>query len=173
MPATRRDSGLMRWAIGHAPNMERGPPAFNGAHRWHPIRTARYTRRMTRKRSEKVSPRIRRHAWGRIEVDGAATPYKDAKLWPGGSREWDWNETGTRHEPGIQPADVQELLLNGARTVVLSRGVQRRLQIRPDTLQMLEQKGVAAHVLQTDEAVRLYNELREREAVGGLFHSTC
>lgn len=120
-----------------------------------------------------VSPRIRRLAWGRIEVEGAAAPYKDAKLWPGGSREWDWNETGTRHEPGIQPADVQELLLNGARTVVLSRGVQRRLQVRPDTLEMLEEKGVAVHVLPTEEAVRLYNQLREVEAVGGLIHSTC
>jgi hypothetical protein len=119
------------------------------------------------------SPRIRCVAWGRIEVEGAEAPYKDAKLWPGGSREWDWNETGTRHEPGIQPADVQELLANGARTIVLSRGVQRRLQVRPDTLEMLEKNGVAAHVLPTEDAVRLYNELREKEAVGGLFHSTC
>lgn len=122
---------------------------------------------------ENASPRIRRLAWGRLEVEGAATPYKDAKLWPGGSREWDWNETGTRHEPGIQPDDVQELFANGARTVVLSRGVQGRLQVRPDTLQVLREKGVTAHVLQTEAAVRLYNELREGEAVGGLFHSTC
>ncbi len=122
---------------------------------------------------QSVSPRIRRLAWGRIEVEGAAAPYKDAKLWPGGSREWDWNETGTRHEPGIQPADVRELLVNGARTVVLSRGVQRRLRVRPDTLEMLENQGVTTHVLQTEEAVRLYNRLRESEAVGGLFHSTC
>ena len=129
---------------------------------------------MTQDRPEpNVSPRIQHLAWGRIEVEGAAAPYKDAKLWPGGSREWDWNETGTRHEPGIQPADVQELLLNGARTVVLSRGVQRRLGVRPDTLEMLEEKGVTAHVLPTEEAVSLYNELREGEAVGGLFHSTC
>ncbi|HKY61192.1 MAG TPA: Mth938-like domain-containing protein [Gemmatimonadota bacterium] len=120
-----------------------------------------------------ASPRIRSLAWGRIEVEGADAPYKDAKLWPGGSREWDWNETGTRHEPGIQPADVQELLAHGATTIVLSRGVQRRLRVRPETLQMLEEEGVTAHVLQTEEAVRLYNELRQREAVGGLFHSTC
>ncbi|MGH7544117.1 MAG: Mth938-like domain-containing protein [Gemmatimonadota bacterium] len=120
-----------------------------------------------------ISPRIRRVAWGRIEVEGAGAIYKDAKLWPGGSREWDWNETGTRHEPGIQPADVQELLVHGATTIVLSRGVQRRLRVHPDTLEMLEEKGVTAHVLQTEEAVRLYNELRKGEAVGGLFHSTC
>jgi len=33
-----------------------------------------------------------------------------AKLFPGGLREWDWRETGTRHVPGIQHADVQELI---------------------------------------------------------------
>ena len=48
-------------------------------------------------------------------------PYKDAKLFPGGSREWNWRETGTEHVPGIQPADVQELLDHGAKVVVLSR----------------------------------------------------
>ena len=120
-----------------------------------------------------ASPRIRSLAWGRIEVEGVYAPYKDAKLWPGGSREWDWNETGTRHEPGIQPADVQELLVNGATAIILSRGIQRRLKVRPDTLALLEEKGVPAHVLPTEEAVRLYNELREEETIGGLFHSTC
>jgi hypothetical protein len=54
-------------------------------------------------------PRITHLSWGRIEVEGGRT-FKDAKLWPGGVREWDWNETGTRHRPGVQPADVEELL---------------------------------------------------------------
>lgn len=120
-----------------------------------------------------ASPRIERLEWGRIDVAGVPTPFKDAKLWPGGSREWDWNETGTRHEPSIQPADVEELLAHGASVVILSRGIQRRLRVRPDTLEMLEEKGVESHVLQTEEAVRVYNDLRERQPVGGLFHSTC
>lgn len=129
---------------------------------------------MTEARPDPVlSPRIEGLEWGRIDVEGAPGPYKDAKLWPGGSREWDWNETGTRHEPGIQPADVEELLEHGTRTVVLSRGIQRRLRVRPDTLEMLESRGIESHILQTEDAVRLYNELRDREAVGGLFHSTC
>jgi hypothetical protein len=38
---------------------------------------------------------------------------------------------------------------------------------------MLEERGVAAHVRQTEEAIRLYNELRETEKVGALIHSTC
>ena len=61
------------------------------------------------------SPQIAHVSWGRLEVEGKAEPYKDAKLFPGGSREWNWRETGTEHVPGIQPADVQELLDHGAR----------------------------------------------------------
>jgi hypothetical protein len=51
------------------------------------------------------SPRISHLSWGHIEVEGHP-PFKDAKIFPGGAREWDWRETGTRHVPGIQPADV-------------------------------------------------------------------
>jgi hypothetical protein len=32
---------------------------------------------------------------GRIEVEGGRS-FKDAKLWPGGVREWDWTETSPR-----------------------------------------------------------------------------
>lgn len=119
------------------------------------------------------SPRVVDTKWGRIVVEGGAT-YKDAKLYPGGSREWDWNETGTRHVPGIQPADVAELLENGADIVVLSRGSLRRLKVEPETLHVLEEAGVEVHVLPTDEAVDRYNTLAsEGHAVAALIHSTC
>lgn len=117
------------------------------------------------------SPRVTHISWGRLEVEGRR--FKDAKLFPGGAREWDWSETGTQHSPGIQPADVEELLERGATVVVLSRGIQERLRVCPETLQLLRDRKVAAHVLQTEEAVRRYNELRESERVAGLFHSTC
>lgn len=118
------------------------------------------------------SPRITHLSWGRLEVEGGRA-FKDAKLFPGGAREWDWRESGTAHVPGIQPADVEELLAHGATVVVLSRGILERLQVCPETLKMLEDRGVSAYVLQTEKAVRSYNELREKKPVGGLFHSTC
>ena len=57
--------------------------------------------------------------------------------------------------------------------MVLGRGFYERLQIRPETLQELEDRNIIAHVGQTEEAVRLYNELSESERVGALIHSTC
>ncbi|UCC73706.1 MAG: Mth938-like domain-containing protein [Gemmatimonadota bacterium] len=119
------------------------------------------------------SPRITRVSWGCIELEGREAAYKDAKLFPGGSREWDWRETGTEHAPGIQPADVEELLEHRATVVVLSKGMYERLGVMRETLDLLTARGVTAHVLQTEEAVGLYNELRETERVGGLFHTTC
>jgi hypothetical protein len=101
------------------------------------------------------SPKVTHLSWGRLEVGGRS--FKDAKLFPGGARTWDWNETGTRHDPGIQSADVEELLERGATAVVLSKGFHERLGVSP----------------QTGEAIQLYNRLRATERVGALIHSTC
>ena len=121
-----------------------------------------------------ASPRISHVSWGCLEVEERDQPFKDAKLYPGGARPWDWNETGTSHTPGTQPADVEELLDKGAEVVVLSQGMNERLQVKPETLQMLDNQGVETHVLQTEKAVERYNELQGAdEPVGGLFHSTC
>ena len=125
-------------------------------------------------KQETRSPRVTHLSWGRLEVEGWEGQFKDVKLFPGGAREWDWSETGTSHEVGIQPADVEELLDQGATVVVLSRGFHERLRVRRETLRKLEESKVISYVERTGEAVRLYNELsKEHDKVGALVHSTC
>jgi len=85
-------------------------------------------------------------------VEGRAEPYKDAKLFPGGSRESNWRETGTNHVPG---------------------GMKECLEIPRETLEFLKGQQIPAHVLPTVDAANLYNQLAEKEPVGGLFHTTC
>jgi hypothetical protein len=121
---------------------------------------------------QQSSPRILAVSWGHMEVEGIGAG-KDFKLYPGGGREWDWSETGMSHSPGIQPADVQELLDRGAVAVVLSRGMEERLRVDPAALEYLEQQSVEVHVAETREAVQIYNNLAGAVPVGGLFHSTC
>jgi len=119
------------------------------------------------------SPPILECRWGLVRIDGHGT-VKDAKLYPGGARAWDWRETGTRHRPGIQPADAAELVEHGAMTVVLAIGVLRMLGVCPETLQELKDQGVLVEVLPTPAAVEMYNRLADRAAaVGALIHSTC
>lgn len=123
-------------------------------------------------REPTVSPAVTSVRWGIVEVEGYA-PFKDVKLYPGGARAWDWGETGTRHSPGVQPADVEEFLDRGAEIVVISTGMLRRLQVQPSTLEYLAAAGVTSHVLPTKQAVARYNELRSTARVASVIHSTC
>jgi hypothetical protein len=107
-----------------------------------------------------------------MEIEGIGSG-KDFKLYPGGGREWDWKETGTQHVPGIQPADVLELLQHGSEVIVLSRGMDLALQTCSETLDLLRDRGIPVHVEETRAAVERYNKLATEKLVGGLFHSTC
>lgn len=121
----------------------------------------------------KVSPKITHFEWGKLEIEGYAEPFKDAKLYPGGACEWDWGKTGTRHDPGIQPADVEEVLDHGAAVVILSKGVHERLKTCAETLELLKEREIVVEVLQTELAIKRYNELAGSQQVGALIHSTC
>ncbi|XP_010157295.1 PREDICTED: mth938 domain-containing protein-like [Eurypyga helias] len=50
------------------------------------------------------SPEIASLSWGQMKVKGCSTTYKDCKVWPGGSRTWDWRETGT-NDLAIPPGE--------------------------------------------------------------------
>ncbi|MGA7271878.1 MAG: Mth938-like domain-containing protein [Acidimicrobiia bacterium] len=117
------------------------------------------------------SPIITADSWGRVEVDGVT--YKDVKLWPGGARAWDWEETGTSHESGVDPRDVDELLEHGARIVLLSTGRTGRMRTPRALVEALGDE-VRIVVLETSEAIARYNELAGAGSpVGALIHSTC
>jgi hypothetical protein len=118
------------------------------------------------------SPRITSFSWGKVEVEKQGS-FKDVKLFPGGARAWDWGETGTEHTPGIQLADVEELLEHGAEVVVLTQGVLGQLNVMPETIAALEGHGITVHVMKTKQAVVEYNRLAQTKPVGCLLHSTC
>jgi hypothetical protein len=120
-----------------------------------------------------ASPQVVDDGWGFVEVEGLGR-FRDVKLWPGGGRAWDWRETGTDHRPGILCADVTELLNYEPELVILSRGRQGRLSVSPETLSLLETRGVPVLREKTDAALAMYNRLaREGRRVAGLFHTTC
>lgn len=119
------------------------------------------------------SPQVKSIVWGQIEVEGLGVA-RDIKLFPGGGRNWDWAETGTHHVPGIQIADVEELVKAGCEAIVLTRGMHLVLQTQPETLAYLQGLGIEVYVEETRVAVERYNRLAaEGKKVGGLIHSTC
>jgi len=115
-------------------------------------------------------------SWGKMEVDlgGELQVFKDCKLWPGGGREWRWDETGTHHSPGIQPADIEEILAHKVEVILLTRGQLGRLGVAEETEDFLRKRGIPYRIERTKKAVALFNEMtRAGKRVGGVFHSTC
>jgi hypothetical protein len=68
---------------------------------------------------------------------------------------------------------VEELLARGATVVILSTGFHERLQVCPETLQLLGRRNIQVQVLPTEAAGQRYNVLAASERVGALIHSTC
>ncbi len=120
-----------------------------------------------------ASPRILSADWGKMEVELIGTG-KDFKIWPGGGRGWNWEETGTNHSDGIQVADVEELVQHSCEVIILTRGVFSRLRVAPETTAYLKAEGIETIVADTKKGVEIYNhKVEENVRVGGLFHSTC
>lgn len=115
-------------------------------------------------------------SWGSMEVSigGEKHIFKDCKIWPGGARAWNWDETGTHHSPGIQPADIEEILAHDIDVLVMTRGALGRLGVCAETEELLRKQGITYHIERTNKAVQLFNKLAEGgKRVGGVFHSTC
>jgi hypothetical protein len=112
--------------------------------------------------------------WGEITTfDGSK--YKDCKLKGTASSAWNWGLTNTHHSPGIQIADLEDLIDENTTTVILSRGMNDVLKTMPETMDFLKAKGLTVHHLKTKEAVILYNTLVKDlgSSLVGLIHSTC
>ncbi len=123
--------------------------------------------------AQHASPKILSISWGKMDIENLGIG-KDFKLWPGGGRAWDWQETGTKHSPGIQVADITELLDHGATIVILTKGRYSRLKTQQETLRYLEKYGVKTIIAETKKAVKIYNKYVDQDArVAGLFHTTC
>ena len=95
-----------------------------------------------------------------------------------GAVAWDWRKTNTRHQPGIQPGDLEELLEKDCRIIILSRGMENRLHTANETHDLLKQHNMKQDrdyfVLHSEVAVQRYNNYaKEKERVCALIHSTC
>jgi hypothetical protein len=110
--------------------------------------------------------------WGEI-VDANGPVFKDARIAPGIVEPWDWRKTGTRHDPGIQIADVDDLLATQPDAVILARGVDLVLQVPQATIDYVRARVPTVLVLQSEAAVAEYNRRIATERVVALVHSTC
>jgi len=123
-----------------------------------------------------ILPEITDLSWGCIKVLhlGESLVFKDAKIYPGTAKAWDWGIMLTHHMPGIQYADIQEILDAGVEIIILTRGRHLKLMVSDALKEQIEQEDVTVHIAETEEAVAMYEQFRkEGRNVGIIVHSTC
>lgn len=128
-------------------------------------------------------PEIVSVKWGEIVVKLDAEhekKYKDCRIWAHDSDNWDWGRTGTRHTPGTQFDDFADLLgkCPETDTIILSTGMQNVLKVHPETVKTLVQWAKNGpkrnfYMVNTNSAVKLYNNMRKTHQIVALFHTTC
>jgi hypothetical protein len=110
---------------------------------------------------------ITHYSFGKIIIDGktfendvAILPDKTIKRW----------RAKVRH--AIQLVDVKDLIDESSATLIIGIGANKRCDISNDIIDYAESKGVRLEVLDTYEAVRLFNTF-PKEGLSACFHLNC
>ena len=116
--------------------------------------------------------------WSRVicEVDSEKLTFKDAKVYPSRVEEWDWGNSGTRHNPGVAITDVLDLMDAGCTHIIVTSGMHDKLMSRPLQEAFKNNVCVISQLLycNTSKVKDLYDDLVSRGyIVGALIHSTC
>lgn len=129
-----------------------------------------------------VAPVIEYFVRGSVEVklDHLLITYKDVKIWPNNVEPWNWQDCGTRHDPGVTWLAVESMLTH-VDILILSTGMDRALMVPSSLVDKIKTNTlIDVRVVDSSEAVKLYNELissqsegGEKKKIGLLLHSTC
>lgn len=112
-------------------------------------------------------PRIEHYEFGRIVIDGEEQR-RDVILLPDRVvPEW-WRRDG--HALVLE--DLEGVLDDLPRHLVVGTGATGRMRPDPGTLEALRERGITVEVLPTGEAVDRYGELEPSKAAAAL-HLTC
>jgi len=123
--------------------------------------------------SKVVNLTISKFEWGRVELEDGSQ-FKDVMLAPGFCAEWNWKLSRTNHTDGVQIKDIDTLLSHGIDVLILSRGVNLKLNVLAETYTYALSKVPTILIDQTNSAVEHYNRMaREGYRIGALIHSTC
>lgn len=115
--------------------------------------------------------------WGSVVFEspgGSSKKFKDLIISPSIIKEWNFNDTGMKHDPRIRIIDIEDYIRD-VDTVILSQGMSNQLKVADETIKYLKDTGKEFFVLNSKEAVQKYNALcglKGRKCIA-FIHSMC
>ncbi len=115
-----------------------------------------------------LPPRIEHYRFGVITVDGQRHT-RDLIILPDRVIAGWWRQEGHVLHPG----DLTVVFEAAPEVLVVGTGAYGMMRVTEETHRALEAAGIRLIAAPTAEAVKTYNELRERERVAAALHLTC
>ena len=114
------------------------------------------------------APEIERYNFGRIRIDGDEYS-NDVIIHPDRVESDWWREEGH----SLVMDDLRTVMEDSPGTLVIGRGAYSRMDVPEETRKALEEAGVEVLSASTSEAVKMYNDMREKGDVVAALHLTC
>ncbi len=111
---------------------------------------------------------IEAYEFGVIVIDGQ-TYRTDLLIWPGRLKHDWWRREGHL----LQVPDVAEALAAAPQVLVVGTGAYGRMELDPELVAYLKDRGIELVARPTAEACRSINELEGRHRLAAALHITC
>lgn len=108
------------------------------------------------------------YEFGSIVIDGR-TYRDDLLIWPGHIKHDWWRSEGHL----LQLPDLAEALAAAPQVLVVGTGESGRMQVDPELVAYLKDKGIELVARPTREACRSINELAGKRRLAAALHLTC
>ncbi|MFC1843218.1 MTH938/NDUFAF3 family protein [Thermodesulfobacteriota bacterium] len=112
-------------------------------------------------------PAITSYSFGKMIVDGK-TYTNELQILPTGIVK-KWSPSDPHY---ILPVDIGEIVNTSIKTLIIGNGANGEAAIPDETVKFLKAKNIRVHIMNTHEAVKLFNE-SSKEALGAIFHLNC
>ena len=115
-----------------------------------------------------AAPKINTYEFGRIVIDEQEYS-RDVIILPEGVLSNWWRKEG--HSLSIE--DLPAVLAASPEVLVIGQGADNRMLAPMETRLALEAAGMELIVTSTENACKVYNDLREQKRVSAALHLTC
>lgn len=113
-------------------------------------------------------PRIEDYRFGQIRIDGA--DYRnDVIIFPDHVQPDWWRIDGH----SLAAADLDTVMSERPDTLIVGRGANGRMDVPEETRRAIEEAGIRVLAHKTEDAVKAYNQMREKGDVVAALHLTC
>lgn len=115
-----------------------------------------------------MRPEIKKYFFGRIEIDDNVYT-SDVIITPEGVISGWWRKEGHR----LCKEDIKDVLDRSPEVIIIGTGAYGIMKVPKDLIDELKKQGIEVEVLRTGNAVKLYNQLKDKKRVFACLHLTC